>query len=65
MTQEPDKLERVVAVRDSKDPDGLILFVRPSAWVDLLDQIKAGEHRLPKSHQEGLDERLARPAEEM
>lgn len=64
MTQVPAESERVIAVRDSKDPDGPKLFFRPSAWVDLLDRIKAGEFELPAEFRDDLDERLARPADE-
>jgi hypothetical protein len=64
VTQVPVESERVVAVRDSKDPDGPKLFFRPSAWTDLLDRIKAGELELPAEFREGLDERLAGPAGE-
>ena len=52
--------ERVIAVRDSKDPDGPKLFFSVSAWKDLLDRIKVGEHDLPEEMREGLDERFAR-----
>lgn len=64
MTEEALKYQRVVAVRDSKDPDGQKLFFRPSAWIDLLDRIKAGELELPAEFQKNLDERLIRSAEE-
>jgi hypothetical protein len=64
VTRVPAESERVVAVRDSKDPDGPKLFFRPSAWIDLLDRIKAGELELPEEFREGLDERLARSAGE-
>lgn len=52
--------ERVIAVRDSKDPDGPKLFFSVSAWKDFLDRIKAGRHELPEDMREGLDERFAR-----
>lgn len=52
--------ERVIAVRDSKDPDGPKLFFSVSAWKDFLDRIKAGEYDLPEDMREGLDERFAR-----
>jgi Domain of unknown function (DUF397) len=52
--------ERVIAVRDSKDPDGPKLFFSVSAWKDFLDRIKAGKHDLPEDMREGLDERFAR-----
>jgi hypothetical protein len=50
--------QRVVAVRDSKDPDGPKLFFSVSAWQDLLAQIKAGELELPEDMRETLDERF-------
>ena len=34
--------ERRVAVRDSKDPDGVVLAVAPSGWASLLADVKAG-----------------------
>ena len=52
--------ERVIAVRDSKDPDGPKLFFSVSAWKDFLDRIKAGQYELPENMREGLDERFAR-----
>jgi hypothetical protein len=52
--------ERVIAVRDSKDPDGPKLFFSVSAWREFLDRIKAGELDLPEDMREGLDERFAR-----
>jgi Domain of unknown function (DUF397) len=54
----PGAGERVIAVRDSKDPDGPKLFFRPSAWKDLLERIKAGDLELPQHMREGLDERF-------
>jgi len=60
MTEEPLEYERVVAVRDSKDPDGPKLFVRPGAWTELLDRIKAGECELPSDFRKNLDERFRR-----
>lgn len=53
-----DEQVRVVAVRDSKDPDGPKLFFTAEAWRDLLDRIKAGELALPDHMREGLDERF-------
>lgn len=50
--------ERVIAVRDSKDPDGPKLFLSVSAWKNLLEQIKADELGLPEDMREGLDERF-------
>jgi hypothetical protein len=52
--------ERVIAVRDSKDPDGPKLFFSVNAWKNFLDRIKAGGHELPEDMREGLDERFAR-----
>jgi hypothetical protein len=54
----PDEGERVIAVRDSKDPDGPKLFFSVSAWQDLLARIKAGELELPEDMREELDERF-------
>jgi Domain of unknown function (DUF397) len=34
---------QVVAVRDSKDPDGPKLLVSPGAWVALLTQVRASQ----------------------
>jgi hypothetical protein len=50
--------QRVVAVRDSKDPDGPKLFFSVSAWQDLLARVKAGELELPEDMREDLDERF-------
>ncbi|GAA0338276.1 DUF397 domain-containing protein [Actinoallomurus spadix] len=50
--------QRVIAVRDSKDPDGPKLFFSVSAWRDLLTRIKAGELELPEDMRETLDERF-------
>ncbi|WP_345428692.1 DUF397 domain-containing protein [Actinoallomurus vinaceus] len=63
MTEVPGEYERVVAVRDSKDPDGPKLFFRPSAWIALLARIKAGELELPAEFRKGLDERFTRPVQ--
>jgi hypothetical protein len=52
--------QRVIAVRDSKDPDGPKLFFSVSEWRRFLDAIKAGEYDLPEDMREGLDERFAR-----
>lgn len=51
---------RVIAVRDSKDPDGPKLFFSVVEWKKFLDAIKAGEYDLPEDMREGLDERFAR-----
>jgi hypothetical protein len=50
--------ERLIAVRDSKDPDGPKLFFSVSAWKDFLDRIKAGKYELPEDMREQLDERF-------
>ena len=50
--------ERLIAVRDSKDPEGPKLFFSVSAWRDFLDRIKAGKHELPEEMREELDERF-------
>jgi Domain of unknown function (DUF397) len=39
-------LPGIVAVRDSKDPHGPVLAVTPSAWHDLIADVKAGQHDL-------------------
>jgi hypothetical protein len=35
-----------VAVRDSKDPDGLVLAVTPDEWLSFADGVQAGEFDL-------------------
>lgn len=35
---------RLVAVRDSKNPDGAVLALVPSAWDSLLSHIKSGSY---------------------
>jgi hypothetical protein len=37
-------LPGIVAVRDSKDPDGPVLTVEPDAWRGFIVDIKAGTH---------------------
>jgi hypothetical protein len=37
---------RVVAVRDSKDPDGPVLTVAPTGWLNFLADVRAGRHDL-------------------
>jgi len=54
----PGESERVIAVRDSKDPDGPKLFFGVNAWQDLLERIKAGELELPEDMRDELDERF-------
>ncbi|MFI8527558.1 DUF397 domain-containing protein [Promicromonospora sukumoe] len=53
-----DEQIRVIAVRDSKDPDGPKLFFTASAWRILLERIKAGELELPEHMRAYLDERF-------
>lgn len=54
------KGERLIAVRDSKDPDGPKLFFSVPEWAAFLDRIKAGVYDMPEDMREGLDERFAR-----
>lgn len=56
-----DEQVRVIAVRDSKDPDGPKLFFTAQAWRDLLSRIKAGELELPEHLRAYLDERFKKP----
>ena len=39
-------LPGIVAVRDSKDPDGPVLAVAAAEWRDFLADVKAGRHNL-------------------
>lgn len=39
-------LPRVVAVRDSKNPDGPVLTVEPAGWRGFIADVKAGQHDL-------------------
>jgi hypothetical protein len=55
-----DGQTRVIAVRDSKDPDGPKLFFTVDAWKNLLARIKAGELELPEDMRQELDERFVR-----
>ena len=55
---EKGKGERVIAVRDSKDPEGPKLFFSVSAWKDFLDRIKAGKHELPEDMRESIEGRF-------
>ncbi len=41
--------DRLVAMRDSKDPDGPMLSIVPGAWTSLLGDIKEGVHDLGPS----------------
>jgi hypothetical protein len=43
-------VDRLVAMRDSKDPDGPMLSIAPGAWTSLLSDIKGGAHDLATSH---------------
>ncbi|MFL6053117.1 MAG: DUF397 domain-containing protein [Actinoallomurus sp.] len=63
MAETQERIERVIAVRDSKDPDGVKLFFRLGAWKGLIERIKAGELELPPEFRQDLDERFARPVE--
>lgn len=42
----PPSEERLIAVRDSKDPDGPKLFFTVPEWKAFLDRIKAGDYDL-------------------
>jgi hypothetical protein len=50
--------QRVIALRDSKDPDGPVMVLAVAAWTDLLDAVKAGGHELPPDMRALLDQRL-------
>jgi Domain of unknown function (DUF397) len=50
--------EPVIAIRDSKDPDGPKLYTPVNVWRELLDRIKAGERELPADMHGLLDERF-------
>lgn len=39
-------LPRAVAVRDSKDPHGIVLAIAPAGWRGFLTDVKAGRHDL-------------------
>ena len=39
-------LPRIVAVRDSKDPDGPMLAVETAGWRTFIADVKAGRHDL-------------------
>jgi hypothetical protein len=39
-------LQSAVAVRDSKDPNGLILSLAPGVWQGFIADVKAGQHDL-------------------
>jgi hypothetical protein len=41
-----DSAQHVVAVRDSNDPDGLILAVGPAGWRGFIAEVKASRHDL-------------------
>jgi len=40
------KIPRIVAVRDSKNPDGPKLVLTPADWQSFTDRVKAGLHDL-------------------
>jgi len=52
--------QRVIALRDSKDPDGLVMVLAVTVWSDLLDAVKVGGHDLPSDMRALLDRRLRR-----
>ncbi len=37
-------LPGIIAVRDSKDPDGTVLTATPAEWQDFIADVKAGRH---------------------
>jgi Domain of unknown function (DUF397) len=39
---EVGKAARLIAVRDSKDPDGSVLAFAPGTWAAFAEQVKAG-----------------------
>jgi hypothetical protein len=39
-------LRGVVAVRDSKNPNGPVLIMAPAGWQDFISDVKAGRHDL-------------------
>lgn len=39
-------LPGIVAVRDSKDPDGPVLTIKDARWGDFIAEVKAGQHDL-------------------
>lgn len=39
--------ERLIAIRDSKDPEGSVLFLSRLQWQALIRRIKAGDFDLP------------------
>jgi hypothetical protein len=57
----PQEGERVIAMRDSKDPDGPKLYVSVDAWKRLLGEIKNGYWHLTDDMRELLDERFRTP----
>lgn len=57
-TRDAEKTRQVVAVRDSKDPDGPKLFLSVDAWDVMLERIKKGELELPDHMRESLDPRF-------
>jgi hypothetical protein len=56
--QVSDGARRVMALRDSKDPNGTKLILAVEAWSELLVSIKAGERELPTDMRDLLDERF-------
>jgi hypothetical protein len=43
------ELPHLIAVRDSKDPDGPILSFGPQPWQDFIGSIRSGEFDLPST----------------
>jgi hypothetical protein len=37
-------LHGIVAVRDSKNPNGPVLTIGPTGWRDFIEDVKAGQH---------------------
>src|SRR5690606_14402285 len=66
MTRSVDMAEeqqvRVIAVRDSKDPDGPKLFFTAEAWRDPLSQIKPGDLQLPEHMRGSIAARVSEQA---
>ena len=42
--------QALVAVRDSKDPDGPVIDVSPSAWIEFTEHVKRATSRHPGHH---------------
>lgn len=37
-------LPHVIAVRDSKDPHGSVLLIKPADWHDFIEDVRTGRH---------------------